>query len=251
MKVFKAPIEKHRPVCVLIDRSKSVESYDGRVMNGINCCAEGVVEKMKKQVEFRKMTEMLVIQFDTKPEVTADFVKLDDLDPQAVTIAQAKGCTDTGAALLRALDMLDKKKQECKDEGEEYIQPLLFLITDGAPDPGKISDESQREAHSFAVREYGERYRKAAARIKEMEEADKLVFVAGGITVDEEIAADIGKLRELTNYPNRVVELDCSGDLSRLEGFFDVVLAATAAPPNTSPIDELVKNIARGKRANG
>ena len=251
MVIFKEPVKKHRPVCLLIDRSKSVETENGRVMEGINRCAIEAVKKMKEQILYRDMTEMLVIQFDTNPEVMADFVKLDELDARAVTIAQARGCTDTGKALLLALEMLTQKKKECKNKGEEYVQPLLFLITDGAPDPGKPMHESQREAHARAVREYEDRYQKAAAMIRQMEEADKLVFVAGGITVSEEIAADIDKLRELTNHPEQVVELDCSGDLSNLECFFEVILMATEAPPEKSPIAALVKRIAVGKKSNG
>lgn len=251
MVIFKEPVKKHRPVCLLIDRSKSVETENGRVMEGINRCAIEAVKKMKEQVLYREMTEMLVIQFDTNPEVTADFVKLDDLDIRAVTIAQAKGCTDTGKALKLALQMLDQKKKECKDKGEEYVQPLLFLITDGAPDPGKPMYESQREAHARAVREYEARYQEAAAMIRQMEAEDKLVFVAGGITVNEEIAADIDKLRELTSHPEQVVELDCSGDLSCLESFFEIILMATEASPDRSPIGSLVGKIAKGKRYNG
>ncbi len=251
MVIFKEPVKKHRPVAILIDRSKSVETDNGRVMEGINRSAIEAVKKMKEQVLYREMTDMLVIQFDTNPEVMADFVRLNDLDARAVTIAQAKGCTDTGKALLLALEMLDQKKKECKELGEEYVQPLLFLITDGAPDPGKPMYESQREAHARAVLEYEARYQQAAAMIRQMEAEDKLVFVAGGISVNEEIAADIEKLRELTRHPERVIELDCGGDLSSLEEFFEIILLATEVPLDRSPISALVGRIAQGKRYDG
>lgn len=247
--IHKNPVRKHRPVCILLDRSKSISSYNGRLMNGINRSASEAVRKMKELVLYRDMTEVLVIQFSTEPEVTAEFVPLADLSEQALTITQARGCTDTGKALLLALDMLDRRKAECKEKGEEYFQPLLFLLTDGYPDPGNPVRKEDVEPHARAVKAYEERYAQAARRIKAMEEADKLVFVAGGITVDDELRADMDKLRELTGKTERVVELDCSGNLDSLSGFFELVLKATDSRPDFSPIVNMAKNIAFGKKA--
>lgn len=247
--IYKKPVKKHRPVCLLMDRSDSVASDNGRLMEGINRCSIDAVRRLKEQVLYRDMTELLIIHFATEPEIKAEFVKLEELKEEHILIAQTKGCTNTGKALLKALDLLEQKKAECKKKGEEYVQPLLFLITDGYPDPGKLTRADQKEAHARAVAEYQESYARAAARIKEMEQADKLVFVAGGITVDQDLRADMDKLRELTSKPDQVVELDCSGDLSSLADFFEIILQATESRLDRSPIEKWVQKALKGRKA--
>lgn len=243
------PLPKHRPVALLLDKSKSISADNGRLMKGINLCATEAIRKMKAQLLYRDITEVLVIQFATEPEVTAEFVKLADLPEDALTITQARGCTDTGKALLLALDMLEHRKDECKDKGEEYFQPLLFLLTDGFPDPGKLTRPEDQEAHAVAVNDYEERYACAAKRIRKMEAAGRLIFVAGGITLDDELRADMDKLRELSAIPERVVELNCSGNLDSLSKFFELILEATDSRPDCTPLEEMARRIVMGEKA--
>lgn len=228
----KVAIAKHRPIAILLDRSKST----GNIRTDLNRIAEEALEEMKAQAEYRAITEILAIQFDTEPEVTAEFVKLEHISAHALTVAQSQHCTDTGKALLMALEMLDQKKAECREAFEEYYQPICFLITDGNPDPGK-------GATLEVIRAYEERYARAAAEIKKREKENKLIFVAAGLYVSENQRASMSKLRELSNYPDRIVELNSkSGGLEDLKEFFKIIVNATSSRPDSTPIDALVDN---------
>jgi len=46
------------------------------------------------------------------------------------------GDTPLGAAAHHAIDMVTARKQVYKDNGIAYYRPWIFLITDGAPNPG-------------------------------------------------------------------------------------------------------------------
>lgn len=225
-------VAQHRPIAILIDRSKSTMN----IRKDLNRIAEQALQKMKSFTEYRSITEILAIQFDTEPEVTAEFTKLEQTPIHALTIARSDHCTDTGKALLLALELLDQKKEACKEAGETYHQPICFLLTDGSPDPGSGAPEHE-------IRAYERRYAEAAAEIKKREAEEKLTFVAAGIYVSEHQRANMDKLRELSNHPDRIVELNGkNGDLSAIEKFFEVIIQATNARPDATPIDALVDN---------
>lgn len=235
----KVAIAQHRPVAILIDKSKST-TY---IRAGLNRYANEAMRRMKENTEYRNVTEILAIQFDTEPQVTAEFTRLDQTPSNALTITESKGCTDTGKALLLALELLDRKKEACREDGETYYQPVCFLLTDGNPDPG-------RDAPEHAVRDYERRYAEAAAQIRQREQENKLTFIAAGLNVPNEKNPNMDKLRELSTHPERIVELDASdGNLKDIEKFFEVVVNATNARPDRTPIDELVDNsLGRGIR---
>lgn len=85
------------------------------------------------------------------------------------------GITNTGHAINVALDHLENRKNEYKNNGINFYQPLLFLISDGLS-----MDDTQP----------------AANRIKELQNNKKLSFFAIGVE-----GASMEQLSNLSNRP--------------------------------------------------
>jgi uncharacterized protein YegL len=88
---------------------------------------------------------------------------------------EASGDTPMGAAVMRAIDMVNERKKEYRTNGISFYRPWLVLMTDGAP------------TDSIAA---------AAAAIREGEAAKKFAFFAVG--VDQ---ADMDQLKQLSVRP--------------------------------------------------
>ena len=84
----------------------------------------------------------------------------------------AEGDTPLGGAIVLALDLLEARKTEYRQNGISFYRPWVFLLTDGAP-----TDDWQA----------------AAARIREGEAGKKFAFFAVGIE-----GADMDTLRQLS-----------------------------------------------------
>lgn len=81
--------------------------------------------------------EVCVITFsgDT-PELVMDFSGLDNQEKERrekLAELEIEGDTPMGEAVNLALDRLDECKKYYKEEGIDYFQPWLVLMTDGAP----------------------------------------------------------------------------------------------------------------------
>ena len=90
-------------------------------------------------------------------EVRQDFVTAGQLDPVHL---EASGGTPMGAAIERAVQLVEDRKQQYKANGVLYYRPWVFLITDGEP-----TDE----------------WKEAATRVRTAEEANGLAFFAVGV----------------------------------------------------------------------
>lgn len=124
----------------------------------------------------------------------------------------AGGSTPMGAAVLKALDILEKRKQQYKNSGVDYYQPWLVLMTDGAP-----------------TDHIGE----ASKRIFDMVNSKRLSVFPIGIGID----ADLDKLAQLSpkRPPVRLKGLE-------FQKFFEwlsksVQSVSTSAPGQTVPLD--------------
>lgn len=72
-----------------------------------------------------------IVTFGDTASCLSDFTGISD-QSSAPTLT-ASGLTPTGEAVNMALDMLERRKREYKNNGIEYFQPWLVLMTDGKP----------------------------------------------------------------------------------------------------------------------
>lgn len=77
-----------------------------------------------------KRVEAGVIGFGDTVDVVAEFATIDGFHPQLLV---AGGSTPMGAAIVRAVDLLEDRKAQYRAAGVAYYRPWIFVITDGAP----------------------------------------------------------------------------------------------------------------------
>jgi uncharacterized protein YegL len=119
-----------------------------------------------------RRVEVAVVTFDSEVKVVQDFITADQFEPPALT---AQGLTHTGAAIHKALDMVQARKTQYRANGVAYYRPWVFMITDGTP---------QGEP-DFVVEQ-------AAQRIQAEEASKHVAFFAVGVE-----GADMTRLTQL------------------------------------------------------
>jgi uncharacterized protein YegL len=109
----------------------------------------------------RQRVEIAVLSFGTQVQVVQDFVTIERFQPP---VLQAEGETPLCTAIVRALDLLEKRKERYRVNGVAYSRPWLFLITDGMPQGDSV-----------------ETTRQAVQRLRAAEAAGKAAFFAVGV----------------------------------------------------------------------
>lgn len=145
-----------RCACVLLlDVSGSM---GGRPIEALNEGLRAFAADLATDSLASQRVEVAVVTFGgTGVEVRHDFATAGQFEPDRLT---ATGGTPMGAAIEKALDMVDERKRQYRANGVLYYRPWVFLITDGEP-----TDD----------------WKEAAQRVKQAEEANGLAFFAVGV----------------------------------------------------------------------
>lgn len=101
--------------------------------------------------------EVSIITFGETVKTVSPFVGAHEFNPPTLT---ANGETPLGAAILKAVDAVNERKQQYQQNAIHYYQPMIWLITDGEPTDS---------------------WQEAAARIKDLEHTKKIAFFAVGV----------------------------------------------------------------------
>lgn len=145
-----------RCACVLLlDVSGSM---GGRPIAALNEGLAAFASDLATDSLASQRVEVAVVTFGgAGVEVRQDFVTAGQLEPIRL---EASGGTPMGAAIERAVDLVEQRKAQYKANGVLYYRPWVFLITDGEP-----TDD----------------WKDAAARVHQVEEANGLAFFAVGV----------------------------------------------------------------------
>ena len=101
--------------------------------------------------------EVAVVVFNHSVKVINDFVSIDEFNPEPLV---ASGGTKMCAAIYRAVDMIERRKQVYNDNGIGHYRPWLFILTDGMTTDGnqipsvarRVRDlEANKEVTTFAI----------------------------------------------------------------------------------------------------
>ena len=86
--------------------------------------------------------EVALVAFNHQVEVLQDFTSIDEFDPGPLT---AKGGTYLCAAVNRALDMVEARKDDYRVNGVGYYRPWVFILTDGiSADSASVPSTAER-----------------------------------------------------------------------------------------------------------
>jgi len=196
--IIRHPTEPKCPVVLLLDTSGSMAGEKiGSLNNGINL----LINTIKADDMARKRIELSIVEFSTGVNVIQDFSTADGIEP--VELA-ASGFTSMGHAILKAIDMVEERKQIYKSKGIDYYRPWIWLITDGEPtDMGKrdetytTADNDQSTGNPIdnnsIPNEFFDRWDKVVSSVHDGENDHKFAFFAVG--VDD---ADMQTLSEIS-----------------------------------------------------
>ena len=196
------------PVVLLIDTSGSM-SADNRIQT-INGAMDEFIRNVKSDTQTSLSADIALVTFSHAVQ-THEFTSADSFSPPMMT---AGGGTKIALAVHSALDMLETRKAEYRDNGVSYYRPILMLITDGFPEhdtPEEIED--------------------ARNRLMAEEEGRSVAFFAFGI---EE--ADIERISQITP-PNRPAK--SIGDVSQVNGIFQWLSNSIAKISASNPGERL------------
>ena len=145
-----------RCACVLLlDVSGSM---GGRPIAALNEGLSAFAADLSTDALASQRVEVAVVTFGGNGvDVRQDFVTAGQFEPVRL---EASGGTPMGAAIERAITMVEERKEQYKSNGVLYYRPWVFLITDGEP-----TDD----------------WKEAAVRVRQAEEANGLAFFAVGV----------------------------------------------------------------------
>ncbi|MBC8229712.1 VWA domain-containing protein [bacterium] len=150
--------EPRCPCVLLLDTSGSME---GEPIAALNEGLQAFKDELVKDPLASKRVEVAIVTFGGAIQLVQDFVTADQFTPPTLT---ASGLTPMGAAIHKALDMIQERKAEYKANGITYYRPWVFMITDGEP---QGEEDSVVEA--------------AAKRVKDDEASKRVAFFAVGV----------------------------------------------------------------------
>jgi len=157
--------EPRCPCILVLDTSYSMDGAPIRQLN------EGIIsfkEELINDALASKRVEVAIIQFGPV-RIVNDFISAGMFQPESLSTT---GNTPMGEAIIEAIDVLKKRKDQYRQNGIAFFRPWIFLITDGAPTDN--------------------RWLEAADIIKEGEKSKSFAFFAVGVqNADMEILSKI------------------------------------------------------------
>ena len=172
--------ERHVACVFLLDTSGSMVANDaiGKLNAGLRTFKEQTISDSSFDEHTKACIDVALVSFGPDVQVQQGFTAVSEMIPPTLT---ANGGTPMGAAIDKALDMIAERKAKYNQYGTPYYRPWIFCITDGGPNDS---------------------YATAAQRLKEMEDATKVLgYCVGVANFDRHTMASIFN-------PERIFELD-------------------------------------------
>lgn len=173
--------ERHVACVFLLDTSGSMGNDDaiGKLNAGLRTFKEQTVNDASFDEHTKACIDVALISFGPDVRVQQEFTAVSEMVPPTLT---ANGGTPMGAAIDKALDMIAEQKARYNDLGTPYYRPWIFCITDGGPNDS---------------------YAAAAQRLKEMEDATKVLgYCVGVANFDRRTMASIFNTERIFELEN-------------------------------------------------
>lgn len=131
--------EPRCPCLLLLDVSGSMQ---GSPLEELNIGLSTFKDELASDSLAMKRVEVGIVTFGPV-KIETPFTGAESFYPPTLS---AQGDTPMGGAIRQAIDMVNQRKKEYRDNGIPYYRPWIFMITDGGP-----TDEWQTAA--AAIRE--------------------------------------------------------------------------------------------------
>ena len=118
--------EPRCPVVLLLDNSGSM---DGQPIQQLNQGVAVLKQSLDQDPLAKLRVEVAIVSFGPV-RTCQDFVTIDQFVPPQL---KAEELTPMGEAINYALDLLENRKTDYRNNGIPYYRPWVFLITDGSP----------------------------------------------------------------------------------------------------------------------
>ena len=115
------------PVVLCLDASSSMR---GKPIEELNKGVELFFDAIRSDEIARYSVEIAIVTFDSDVECLLDFAGIDHQDIPRI---YANGATSMGEGVIKALEMLQERKEKYSSVGVDYYQPWLVLMSDGYP----------------------------------------------------------------------------------------------------------------------
>lgn len=185
----------------------------------------------------RDSVEVGIVTFADDPVVVRQIARLRDNDEKLIEL-KIGDKTAMGEGLIKTMNLLDIRKQQFKEAGVAYYQPLLILISDGIPN-GKPS-----------------LLQKAKDRIHKQVAARKLSIFAIYIGNEKDKLKSMAYLKLIAG-PDHVFEMGTANMMSFFEHLSQSVSKQAMSIPgenrsyDTKDLDKFFDDINRGAQSMG
>ncbi|BDA72475.1 hypothetical protein CAL7716_066410 [Calothrix sp. PCC 7716] len=159
------------PCMLVLDVSASM---DGEPINELN---EGVNQFIQAVLQDDFASYAVDVGVITFGGTAQEVVPIKSVQQVEVPTLYTTGNTPMGEAVNKAIEVLEKRKQEYKNSGVSYYQPWLVLMSDGEPT---------------------DNYKAAANKLRHLAETKKMLVIAVGIGND----CNLSKLSEFCPSDN-------------------------------------------------
>lgn len=125
--------EPRVPCVLLLDVSGSMS---GDKIRELNAGLETIRTELLKDEQAARRVELAVVTFGGKVEVAQDFALPSEFKPPVLV---ADGDTPMGTAILRAYELVEKRKARYEASDLDSYEPWVFMVTDGvSTDPPEV-----------------------------------------------------------------------------------------------------------------
>lgn len=128
------------PVCLCLDTSGSMNK--NAAIDALNKGVEAFYKSISTDELAANSCEVSIVTFNSEVNVVEGFSTVDSKNK--ITL-EADGGSALAHGINKCLDLLDQRKNKYKENGVEYYQPWLVIITDGKPgDKDYIQEVQER-----------------------------------------------------------------------------------------------------------
>lgn len=140
--------EPRVPCVLVLDVSGSMA---GNPINELNDGLLVYKDELSADSLASKRVEIAIVTFGSVVKTECHFTTADGFSPPTL---ETSGLTPMGQAVNLAIDLIEGRKQEYRDNGMSYYRPWLFLVSDGAPNDAGWEQAAQRAVEAEKAKSF-------------------------------------------------------------------------------------------------